>query len=80
MLGECTDAIPASELGDHNYFAYITVNGIDALYEEIVAKGGMPFSTPSDKPWGMREFGVRTPDGHRILFGQVVLDQSGRAS
>jgi len=24
------------------------------------------------EPWGMREFGVRTVDGHRIMFGQEV--------
>lgn len=26
----------------------------------------------ADKPWGMREVGVRTPDGHRIMFGQEL--------
>ena len=25
-----------------------------------------------DKPWGMREFGIRTPDGHRIMIGQPI--------
>jgi hypothetical protein len=29
-----------------------------------------------DKPWGLREFGVMTPDGHRICFAQEI----GRAS
>lgn len=24
----------------------------------------------SDKPWGKREFGIRTIDGHRLMFGQ----------
>jgi uncharacterized glyoxalase superfamily protein PhnB len=24
------------------------------------------------EPWGMLEFGVRTVDGHRIMFGQEV--------
>jgi uncharacterized glyoxalase superfamily protein PhnB len=28
-----------------------------------------------DKPWGMREFGVKTPDGHRIMFGQVLVSK-----
>jgi hypothetical protein len=23
-----------------------------------------------DEPWGMREFGLRTVDGHRIMVGQ----------
>jgi hypothetical protein len=25
-----------------------------------------------DKPWGLREFGVITPEGHRIMFGQEI--------
>jgi hypothetical protein len=24
----------------------------------------------ADKPWKMREFSVRSPDGHRIMIGQ----------
>lgn len=24
-----------------------------------------------DESWGMREFGIRTIDGHRIMFGQI---------
>lgn len=24
----------------------------------------------ADKPWGMREFGIRTPDGYSLMFGQ----------
>jgi hypothetical protein len=25
-----------------------------------------------DEPWGMRELGIRTVDGHRIMFGTPV--------
>jgi hypothetical protein len=25
-------------------------------------------ATIADRPWGMREFGIRTPDGHRIMI------------
>lgn len=70
MLGECTDAMPAHETGDHSYFVYVTVEGIDDLYDEVVRKGATLTQRLADKPWGMREFGVRTPDGHRIMFGQ----------
>jgi uncharacterized glyoxalase superfamily protein PhnB len=72
MLGECPDAIPARELGDHSYFVYITVEGIDEFYGEVLANGAPLTQTLADKPWGMREFGVRTPDGHRIMFGQEL--------
>ena len=72
MLGECRDAMPARETGDHSYFVYVTVEGIDELYSELSAKGATFTQTPADKPWGMREFGVRTPEGHRIMFGQEL--------
>jgi hypothetical protein len=69
MLGSCTDIIPVPDLGDHSYFGYIEVDDIDAYRAEIQVT---PTSEPSDKPWGMREMGVKTPDGHRVLIGQAI--------
>jgi uncharacterized glyoxalase superfamily protein PhnB len=77
MLGECSDAQPASELGDHSYFAYWNIEGVDELYAEFVAKGAMVTSPPTDKPWGLREFGLKTPDGHRIVCGQEIATARG---
>ena len=72
MLGECPDAIPPRELGDHQYFAYMEVDDIDAYHALVTGNGADLSSALADKPWGMREFGVRTVDGHRILFGQDI--------
>lgn len=72
MAGECSDAIPASELGDHSYFAYIDVEDIDGFYAEIVGRGAPLIKKLRNEPWGMREFGVRTIDGHRMMFGSPV--------
>ncbi len=72
MLGECRDEKPASELGNHSYFAYWHIDNVDHFYQEIVAKGALTTSAPSDKPWGLREFTMRTPDGHRITCGQQL--------
>jgi len=72
MLGECVDERPAGELGNHSYFAYWNVEGVDELYEEFVAKGAMVTSYPTDKPWGLREFGLKTPDGHRSVCGETI--------
>ncbi len=72
MLGECLGERPASELGDHSYFAYWNVDDVDQFYQEILAKGALVISEPSDKPWGLREFGLRTPDGHRITCGELI--------
>lgn len=75
MAGECPDAIPARDLGDHSYFAYMLVDDIDRYYEFVRARGGKILKTLRDEPWGMREFAVRTFDGHRIMFG---FDLDGR--
>jgi uncharacterized glyoxalase superfamily protein PhnB len=72
MLGECPDDRPASELGSHSYVAYVTVEGVDALREEVAVRGAEVISEPTTEPWGMREFAIRTPDGHRIRFGEPV--------
>ena len=72
MLGECPDERPAGDLGNHAYFAYWNVTGVDALYQEFVARGAMLSSRPTTKPWGLREFGLSTPDGHRIVCGEPV--------
>ena len=70
MLGECPDEKPASELGNHSYVAYLIVEGVDQLHEEVAARGAEVTSKPTSRPWGLREFGIRTPDGHRIQFGE----------
>ncbi len=72
MLGECPDEKAASELGDHSYVAYLVVEGVDRFYQEAAARGADVTSKPVDKPWGIREFGIRTPDGHRIQFGEPI--------
>lgn len=63
MLGECPDERPASELGDHSYFAYWNVDDVDQLYREVTDRGALVMSEPADKPWGLREFGLRTRTG-----------------
>ena len=69
MAGECPDATPARDLGDHSYFAYVEVDGIDAFYADLTARGAEVIKPMRDEPWGMREFGIRTIDGHRLMFG-----------
>ena len=72
MLGECQDEKPASELENHSYFAYWNIDGIDEFYREIATRGALVTSQPSNKPWGLREFTLRTPDGHRITCGETI--------
>ena len=68
MAGECPDAIPPRELGDHSYYAYLHVDQIDSYYESVRLAGAKITKSLRDEPWGMREFGVVTIDDHRIMF------------
>lgn len=72
MLGECPDAIPPAGLGDHNWFAYLRVDDADGFLAQLTAAGFQPLSRIENKPWGLREFSVRSPDGHRIAIGHVI--------
>ena len=72
MLGECPDDMHPSQLGCHSYFAYLRVDDADAYYTQVKAAGATSIRPIGDKPWGMREFSVTTPDGHRITIGHII--------
>jgi catechol 2,3-dioxygenase-like lactoylglutathione lyase family enzyme len=72
MLGECPDDKPASEINCHSYFAYFEVENIPGLYSEYQLKQVDILSDIENKPWGQKEFSIRTIDGHRITFGEEV--------
>ena len=69
---ECADTVPAHETADHSYIAYVTAEGIDQFYDEVLGTALRSCRVSQTSPGGMREFGVRTPDGHRIMFGQEL--------
>lgn len=72
MLGLCTDAIPASDLGDHSYVAYLTVDSVDAYYERSLAARAEVLKPPTNEPWHRREMGLRSPEGHRFMLGETI--------
>lgn len=72
MLGECPNDMRPGELGCHSYFAYLRVANADDYYHDLKAKGADLTSAIADKPWKMREFGLRTIDGHRIMIGHAL--------
>ncbi|MBS0264244.1 MAG: VOC family protein [Planctomycetes bacterium] len=69
-LGDCPDAMPMSQVPDHSWFAYLHVEDAAGLYRECCERGVPIWHPLGDKPWGMREFAIVTPDGHRIVFGE----------
>lgn len=69
-LGHCPDAVPMAQTPDHSWFAYLHVRDAAGFYAEVVRKGVEIWHHLAAKPWGMREFAIVTPDGHRLVFGE----------
>ena len=74
-LGDCPDAVPMSRTADHSWFAYLHVRDARELFRDFVSQGVEIWHPIADKPWGMREFAIVTPDGHRIVFGEDLQSQ-----
>lgn len=58
------------EFVDHSYYGYFEIEDIDLYYQQVVARKVEVLKSLVSEPWGMREFAIRTIDGHRIMFGQ----------
>jgi uncharacterized glyoxalase superfamily protein PhnB len=71
-LGSCPDDLAPSETGCHSYFAYVMVDSVDSLLSELHGRDVEISFPPTDQPWGVREVGLRNPDGHRIMFASVI--------
>jgi uncharacterized glyoxalase superfamily protein PhnB len=72
MLGECSDEMTAEATGNHSWFAHVLLKNVDDVCREFIDRGAQILSPIQDKPWGVRDFTVKTPDGHRIVFGQLL--------
>ena len=72
MLGECSDEMTAEATGNHSWFAHVLIKNVDEVYREFIDRGAQILSPIENKPWGIRDFTVKTPDGHRIVFGQLL--------
>ena len=70
MAGECRDAMAVADTGDQSYFAYLVIDDADAFLARVTAAGADICKAIASEPWGMREFGTRTVDGHRMMIGQ----------
>ncbi|MFO0881085.1 MAG: VOC family protein [Gemmataceae bacterium] len=71
-VGHCPEAVPMSAVPDHSWFAYLHIRDAAGYYRQCCARGVEIWHKLADKPWGMREFAIVTPDGHRVVFGEQV--------
>ena len=51
---------------------YLGVTDVDGLHAEC-RRRGIPITTPlTDQPWGLRDFVIEIPGGHRLAIGQRI--------
>lgn len=54
------------------WFVHLLVEGVDRYFDEIRERGAEILSPPGNRDYGLREFVIRTPDGHRIVVGEPL--------
>jgi uncharacterized glyoxalase superfamily protein PhnB len=73
-LGDCAihlnSYVPPAGLSHVAIFC----KGVDALYAQLGARGVDVAEPIADRDYGMRDFTVIDPDGHRLVFGQGISE------
>lgn len=64
-----------NDTGDHGWDAYLRLDDVNALAEELRERGVEIAGGPTDTNYGMRELEVVDPDGNRVGFGQELSVQ-----
>ncbi|MCX5761179.1 MAG: VOC family protein, partial [Gemmatimonadetes bacterium] len=72
MLGECRDEVPAAATGNHSWYIHLLVDDVDAYHREVHSQGAEILTAPTNRAYGLREFTLCTPDGHRLMVGQSI--------
>jgi len=52
----------------------VIVDDVDSCHDELRTRGADIVEPPADRPYGMRDFNVRTPDGHLLIFSQPLTE------
>ena len=68
MAGHCSEEVPAMEINNHATILRVELGDVNAYYATCKTGGAVFSNDIDDKPWGVREFTVRTNEGHRLTF------------
>ena len=52
----------------------IEVDDVDGAFEQIRSRGVPMVEELEDKPWGLRQYACKDPEGHTWGFGQWIRD------
>ena len=63
---------PELAAGACNREVMLFVEDVDALHDEHVRRGAPIADALRDEPWGLREYSVADPHGHRLRFAESL--------
>ncbi len=52
--------------------AYIGVTDVDGLHDHCQRDGATVVMPLTDHPWGLRDFVIEIPGGHRLALGERI--------
>ena len=55
---------------------YVFVGDADALHAEFAGRDVAVLRAPQDEPYGLRDFTIATPQGHRLAFGGPLAESA----
>jgi catechol 2,3-dioxygenase-like lactoylglutathione lyase family enzyme len=65
------EAERAHRRSEEHLDAYLIVQGVGELHDELVGRGA-PITRPLERrPWGTRDFSVEDPDGYILCFSEA---------
>ena len=67
--GQCHLFLSVGDQGNPGSWMWIGVSDVDALHEELLAKGASVRHPPTNYPWGSREMHVEDPEGNVLRLG-----------
>jgi catechol 2,3-dioxygenase-like lactoylglutathione lyase family enzyme len=73
----CLQPALASRVDGHQHYFFIS--GIDRLYEQHRENGVEVISPLEAKPWGLREYTARDPNGYHLRFGEPITAHASSA-
>lgn len=66
------EAERAHRRSEEHLDAYLIVDGVGELHDELVGRGA-PITRPLEqRPWGTRDFYVEDPDGYILCFSEAA--------
>jgi uncharacterized glyoxalase superfamily protein PhnB len=66
--------VQASHAADHAHAVMVRVPDVTLHHEQAAVSGAKIFRSPTDYPYGERQYTVEDPAGHRWTFSQSIDD------